>query len=123
MARELVDVAVKARADAVKFQTFKPEKVCSPSAPKAEYQLQTTSGDESQLEMGKKLELPFEAFRELQAYCKSKDLLFLSTPFDYESAEFLAELSMPALKIRSGEIANVRHEIETGTLLSLDMVA
>jgi len=107
MARELVDVAVTARADAVKFQTFKPEKVCSPSAPKATYQLQTTSGDESQLEMGKKLELPFEAFRELQAYCKSKDLLFLSTPFDYESADFLAELSMPAFKIPSGEITNL----------------
>jgi N,N'-diacetyllegionaminate synthase len=107
MARQLVDVAVKAHADAVKFQTFKPEKVCSPAAPKATYQLQTTGRDESQLEMGKKLELPFEAFRELQAYCKSKDLLFLSTPFDYDSADFLSELSVPAFKIPSGEITNL----------------
>jgi N,N'-diacetyllegionaminate synthase len=107
VARELIDVAARAHADAVKFQTFKPEKVCSPSAPKATYQLQTTGGDESQLEMGKKLELPFEAFRELQSYCKSKDLLFLSTPFDYESADFLSELSVPAFKIPSGEITNL----------------
>ena len=107
VARELVDVAVKAYADAVKFQTFKPEKVCAPSAPKATYQLQSTGGDESQLEMGKKLELPFEAFRQLQVYCKSKDLLFLSTAFDYESVDFLAELSVPAFKIPSGEITNL----------------
>jgi N-acetylneuraminate synthase len=91
----------------VKFQTFKPEKVCSPEAPKATYQVQTTGGDESQLEMGKKLELPFEAFRELQVYCKSKGLLFLSTPFDYDSADFLSELSVPAFKIPSGEITNL----------------
>jgi len=107
LARELIDVAVQARADAVKFQTFKPEKVCSPLAPKATYQLQTTSTEESQLEMSKKLQLPFEAFRELQSYCKSKSILFLSTPFDYESADFLAELEVPAFKIPSGEITNL----------------
>jgi N-acetylneuraminate synthase len=107
LARELVDVAVQAHADAVKFQTFRPEKVCSPLAPKATYQLQTTDIGESQLEMGKKLELPFEAFRELQLYCKSKGILFLSTPFDYESADFLAELRVTAFKIPSGEITNL----------------
>ncbi len=107
LARELVDLAVQAHTDAVKFQTFKPERVCSPSAPKATYQLQATATEESQLEMGKKLELPFEAFRELQSYCKSKGMLFLSTPFDYESADFLAELRMPAFKIPSGEITNL----------------
>jgi N,N'-diacetyllegionaminate synthase len=107
LACELIDVAVEAGADAVKFQTFKPEKVCSPLAPKATYQLQTTDAEESQLEMGKKLELPFEAFRELQSHCKSKGMLFLSTPFDYESADFLAELQMPAFKIPSGEITNL----------------
>ncbi len=107
LARRLIDVAVDAGADAVKFQTFKPEKVCSPLAPKATYQLQNTGTKESQLEMGKKLELPFEAFRELQSYCKSKGVLFLSTPFDYESADFLAELSVPAFKIPSGEITNL----------------
>jgi N,N'-diacetyllegionaminate synthase len=106
LAYELVDVAVEAGADAVKFQTFKPEKVCSPLAPKATYQLQTTGTEESQLEMGKKLELPYEAFRDLQIYCKSKDILFLSTPFDYESADYLDALRVPAFKIPSGEITN-----------------
>jgi N,N'-diacetyllegionaminate synthase len=107
LARELIDVAVQAQADAVKFQTFKPEKVCSPLAPKATYQLQTTCTEESQLEMTKKLQLPFGAFRELQSYCKSKNILFLSTPFDYESADFLAKLEVPAFKIPSGEITNL----------------
>ncbi len=107
MARDLVDIAVSAGADAVKFQTFKADKVCSPSAPKATYQLQTTNSPESQLEMVKQLELPFEAFRELQSYCNSKGILFLSTPFDYESADFLSELAVPAFKISSGEITNL----------------
>lgn len=106
LAHELVDVAVDAGCDAVKFQTFKPEKVSSPYAPKAKYQLETTAADESQLEMGKKLELPFEAFRELFHYCTHKGIMFLSTPFDYESADFLAELPVQAFKIPSGEITN-----------------
>src|SRR5277367_1837115 len=68
LARKLVDVAVDAGCDAVKFQTFKAEKVCSSLAPKAAYQLQTTASEESQLEMARKLELPFQAFRELRGY-------------------------------------------------------
>lgn len=107
LAFELVDIAVRACADAVKFQTFRAEKVCSPVAPKANYQLQSTDNQESQLEMVKKLELPFEAFRDLQFYCNSKGILFLSTPFDYESVDFLAELCVPAFKIPSGEITNL----------------
>jgi N,N'-diacetyllegionaminate synthase len=107
LARKLVDLAVDAGCDAVKFQTFKPEKVCSPFAPKATYQLQTTEAEESQLEMGKKLELPFDAFRELHNYCRDRNIIFLSTPFDYESADFLAELPVPAFKIPSGEITNL----------------
>lgn len=107
LARELVDVAVEAGCDAVKFQTFKTEKVVSPVAPKATYQMETTGGEESQMEMVRKLELPFDAFRELHRYCIEKGILFLSTPFDYESADFLAELPMPAFKIPSGEITNL----------------
>ena len=76
LARQLVDVAVDAGCNAVKFQTFKPEKVCSPFAPKANYQLQTTAAEESQLEMGKKLELPFEAFQDLHDYCIDKGHYF-----------------------------------------------
>src|ERR1700719_1141763 len=107
LAFELVDIAVRASADAVKFQTFKAEKVCSPSTPKANYQLQSTDNQESQLDMVKKLELPFEAFRELQSYCDSKGILFLSTPFDSDTIDFLADLSVPAFKIPSGEITNL----------------
>ena len=107
LARELVDVAVNAGCDAVKFQTFKTEKVCSSLAPKAVYQLQTNAAEESQLEMVRKLELPFDAFRELHRYCRDRGIIFLSTPFDYESADFLAELPVPAFKIPSGEITNL----------------
>ena len=107
LARRLVDVAVEAGCDAVKFQTFKSEKVVSPFAAKAAYQIESTGGGESQLEMVKKLELPFEVFQELQLYCRDRNILFLSTPFDDESAAFLAALPVPALKVPSGELTNL----------------
>lgn len=107
MAYQLVDVAAQAGADAVKFQTFKAEKVISPLAPKANYQVESTGVGESQLDMVKRLELPFEAFRHLSAYCQERGIVFLSTPFDEESADFLAELNMAAFKIPSGEIPNL----------------
>lgn len=107
MARQLVDAAARAGADAVKFQTFKAEKVVSPQAPKAAYQLQTTGASESQLDMVKRLELPFDAFRELYVYCQDKGIRFMSTPFDEESVDFLAELNVAVFKIPSGEITNL----------------
>ena len=107
LARGLVDAAVDAGCDAVKFQTFKTEKVCSPLAPKADYQMLTTAAEESQFEMVRKLELPFDAFRELHRYCIDRGILFLSTPFDYESADFLAGLPVQAFKIPSGELTNL----------------
>ena len=107
MARQLVDAAARAGADAVKFQTFKAEKVVSPQAPKAAYQLQTTGASESQLDMVKRLELPFDAFRELYVYCQDKGIRFMSTPFDEESVDFLAELGVAVFKIPSGEITNL----------------
>jgi N,N'-diacetyllegionaminate synthase len=107
MAKRLVDVAAQAGVDAVKFQTFRAERVISPLAPKAEYQVRATGADETQLEMARRLELPFDAFRTLFAYCREKNILFLSTPFDEESADFLAELGVCAFKIPSGEITNL----------------
>jgi N-acetylneuraminate synthase len=107
MARQLVDVAVRAGADAIKFQTFKAEKVISSQAPKAEYQLQTTDMGESQLDMVKRLELSYDAFRELYTYCQEKGILFMSTPFDEESVDFLLDLDAPVFKIPSGEITNI----------------
>lgn len=106
LARWLVDVAAEAGADAVKFQTFRAERLVSPTAPKAEYQRQTTDADESQLEMLRRLELSPAAHRELAAYCQQRGLIFLSTPFDEESADLLDGLGVPAFKIGSGEITN-----------------
>ncbi len=107
LAKQLVDVAVEAGADAVKFQTFVPEEVVSTRAPKAAYQLQTTDPEESQLEMIRRLTLPFEAFQALKEYCQQRGILFLSTPFDIPSARFLyRELQLPIIKIPSGEITN-----------------
>tara|TARA_B100000315_G_scaffold258428_1_gene310478 strand:- start:863 stop:1900 length:1038 start_codon:yes stop_codon:yes gene_type:complete len=106
MAHRLVDVAVRAEADAVKFQTFKSQEVISVQAPKAAYQLQTTDGAESQLEMAQRLELPYHAFRELREDCLTKGILFLSTPFDDESTDFLDEMGVEVFKVPSGEITN-----------------
>jgi len=106
VAKRLVDVAAKAGADAVKFQTFKADRMVSATAPKAEYQLQTTDPAESQLEMLRRLELSPEAHRKLQTYCQEQGVLFMSTPFDEESADFLDELGVPVFKIGSGEITN-----------------
>ena len=106
MAKRLIDAAAVAGVDAVKFQTFKAERLASPGAPKAEYQSQRTKATESQLEMLRRLELPPDAFRELQSYCQRQGLLFLSTPFDEGSVDLLNELNVPAFKIGSGEITN-----------------
>jgi len=106
LAKRLVDVAAEAGADAVKFQTFKADQVVSASAPKAEYQLQTTQATESQLDMLRRLELSREAHRELQACCQKRGVLFMSTPFDEESADLLDELGATVFKISSGEITN-----------------
>lgn len=106
MALRLVDAASEAGADIVKFQTFKSEKVVTARAPKAEYQVQNTGDGGSQLEMIKKLELPDEAFRTIQAHCRDRGILFLSTPFDDGSADLLEEMGVAALKVPSGEITN-----------------
>lgn len=106
LAKQLVNVAADAGADAVKFQTFKAERVVSVNAPKAEYQLETTDTAESQLDMIRRLELSPDAHRELQAYCQERGILFMSTPFDKESVDLLDELGVPVFKIGSGEITN-----------------
>jgi N-acetylneuraminate synthase len=107
MAKQLIDAAADAGADAVKFQTFKADKIISSYAPKAEYQLERTSASESQLEMVKKLELDTEAHRVLFDYCRHKDIQFLSTPFDPESLALLINtFDLPRIKLPSGEITN-----------------
>ena len=107
LARQLVDAAAYAGADAVKFQTFKAARLVSDHAPKAEYQLQTTDAAESQLEMLRQLELSFEDHQGLQDYCKERNILFMSSPFGEESADLLFGLDVPLFKIPSGEITNL----------------
>lgn len=107
MAYELVDAAVAAGADAVKFQTFSAAALASDKAPKAAYQNETTDAQESQLDMLKRLELPRERHFELKAYCEGKGIAFMSSPFDPESIRFLAEdVKLDTLKVPSGEITN-----------------
>jgi len=106
LALQLVDAAVGAGADAVKFQTFKAERLVMSSAPKARYQLQTTDKEETQMQMLSKLELSRDAHLKLQDYCRQKKILFLSTPFDEESADFLNEIGIPAFKVSSGDLNN-----------------
>ena len=107
MAFDLVDAAVQAGADAVKFQTFKAENLVTKNAPKASYQKQTTDGDESQFSLLKRLELAHEMHHELVGYCQDRGIDFLSTAFDCESLKFLVkDIGLKRLKIPSGEITN-----------------
>jgi len=107
MAKQLVDVAAAAGANAVKFQSFKAENLATADAPKAEYQSRTTSQDESQFSMLKKLELDENAHRLLVEYCQESGIEFLSTPFDLQSVDLLAkELEIGKFKISSGDLSN-----------------
>lgn len=106
MAIELIDTAAAAGADAVKFQTFSTERLVGRDVPKADYQKANT-GEESQFEMLRKLELDRAAHERLIERCNEKGILFLSTPFEEESARLLNDLDVPAFKIPSGEIPNL----------------
>ena len=103
----LVDAAVRAGADAVKFQTFTAEQLATRDAPKAGYQAEVTGSGESQFEMLRRLELSAEAHRELLAYSRQHGILFMSTPFGEDSADLLDELGIAVFKIPSGEITNL----------------
>ena len=107
LARKLIDVAAESGADFVKFQTFKAETLVTQTADKAEYQKEITNTDESQFEMIKELELDRKTHGELIDHCKQIDIQFLSTAFDHESIELLAELNIPLFKIPSSEITNL----------------
>jgi N-acetylneuraminate synthase len=108
LARALIDAAKEAGADAVKFQTFKTEKILTRSASMAEYQKKNVGTGETQFEMIKALELSYADFANLQAYAKSIGIDFLSTPDDEDSLDFLVdELDMPWVKIGSGEVTNL----------------
>lgn len=107
LAFKLVDAAKAAGADIVKFQTFKAKNLASKLAQQAEYQVENTRKEESQLAMLKRLELPYELHYELIDYCRKIGIEFLSTAFDSESLSFLVnDLGLKTLKLPSGEITN-----------------
>lgn len=107
-ARDLIDIAVEAGADAVKFQLFDPTSLVTQTAPTADYQSRNLDDAAiSQKDMLTKLALPPEAFAELAQYCASKKIDFLCTPFDAASLAYLvSHTSMPFLKLASGEVTN-----------------
>ncbi len=112
-AKKMIDVAVEAGVDCIKFQTFKAEKLVSKAAQMAEYQKSNMNEqNQSQFEMLKKLELSEEEFISLSQYCEDKGIIFLSTPFDLESIDFLNQLGMSFWKIPSGEITNLPYLIK-----------
>lgn len=104
LARELVRAARDARADCVKFQTFKAERLVTAAAPKAKYQLEVTDRSESQLEMLRKLELGVEAHKEIMALCRELNIRFLSTPHGKEDIELLEQIGVTAYKTASMEV-------------------
>ena len=108
-AEQLIRMAKEAGADAVKFQTFKAEELVTAKASKARYQSQNIDNEQtSQYQMLKELEISLPDFRVLKEFCKQHGVIFLSSPFDYESATFLArELNIDAIKIPSGELNNL----------------
>ena len=105
LAKKLIDAAVFAGVDAVKFQTWKTDLLVTKEAKQADYQIANTKKEESQFDMLKRLELRYNEFGELKEYCTSKKILFLSTPDEVESANFLCSLQ-EIFKIGSGEITN-----------------
>jgi N-acetylneuraminate synthase len=117
MAKQLIDHAIAAGADAIKFQSFKAEEVTSAAAPKAAYQIESTGDAQSQQEMLRALELSSDAHGVLAAYCAERGITFLSTPFDQGSVDLLAALGIPVFKVGSGEITNLallRHIASVG---------
>jgi len=116
LAKEMVQAAAEAGADAVKFQTFTAAKLVCRNSPKAEYQRLTTDTTESHFEMIKKLELDIEAHRALAAHCQQHRIMFLSSPFDLDSIRLLDSLGMTLFKIPSGEITNLPYLRQIGQL-------
>ena len=115
-ALDMIQVAKDAKADAIKFQTAVPELVMTKYAGKAEYQMQTTDVNETQLEMAKKIHLPLTAYEKLKSECDRLDIEFMSTAFDQASIEILSKLELKRVKIPSGEITNLPYLCQVGSM-------
>ncbi len=107
LALDLIDIASAAGADAVKFQTFSAARLVTKDAQKADYQKRTTDPGESQFEMLQKLELSDADHLVLMERCAKKNIVFLSTPFDEQSADMLRSINVPAFKTPSGDLTNL----------------
>jgi N,N'-diacetyllegionaminate synthase len=116
LAYKLIDAALEAGADVVKFQTGIPRLLISKKAIKTDYQLASTDPNETHLEMCEKLTLPFEDFRKLKTYCEKKGIKFLSSPFEIVSIGYLNELDLDCFKVPSGEITNLPYLRKIGAL-------
>lgn len=118
-AYKLIDAAVDAGVDFVKFQTFKAEQLVSKNAQKADYQIQNTGNDtDSQLDMLRKLELNHHHHELLIEYCNQKNIQFFSTAFDLESLQYLKDIGLNLVKIPSGEITNLPYLRKAAQLFS-----
>ncbi len=116
LAEKMIRVAAEAGVDAVKFQSFKTEKLICEGTEKARYQKETTDAQESQYAMLKRMELDEKAHRRLMEVCADAGVVFLSSPFDLESIELLYRLGMEIFKIPSGEITNLPYLRKIGAL-------
>ncbi|MCE5181754.1 MAG: N-acetylneuraminate synthase [Anaerolineaceae bacterium] len=116
LAKQLIDAAVEAGADLVKFQTFSANRQVTRTAQKADYQIQTTDSNESQHEMLRRLELSTEMHNELIVHCAARNIGFFSTGFDIESVDLLVSLGQDRFKIPSGEITNLPYLRHIGRL-------
>lgn len=116
LAKQMVRAAKESGADIVKFQTAKLESLVSKYAPMAEYQKENTGRTESQIDMLKRLLLPYDDFAILARYCDEAGIQFLSTPFDIDSIEFLSSIGCRLWKIPSGEITNLPYLERIGKL-------
>lgn len=116
LAKQLIDAAAAAGADFVKFQTFNADRLVTHSAQKADYQIQSTDGNESQHEMLRRLELNAEMHQELIAHCAARNIGFFSTGFDIGSIDLLVSLGQNHFKIPSGEITNLPYLRHIGRL-------
>lgn len=126
LAKKLIDVAKNSGADAVKFQSFRAEKLVSLKTEKANYQIR--SKEKNQYEMLKRLELSFDEFKELKEYSDAKNIEFIITPYDTQSIDFFNRLNIDKFKISSADLTNKKliknvAESNKSIILSLGMAS
>lgn len=108
IAKEMIDVAAEIGVDAVKFQSFKTDKLILKNIEKAPYQKITTNSHETQYDMLKRLEIGADQIQELIEYCKKKNIIFMSTPFEKDSLDVLDKLDVCAFKIAATDLTNIQ---------------